>query len=207
VLPVTEHTRIVSKKMPSSRLLLGHLLRPAREPEAAELVVGRARGDRIRPAAAPLDVGQRLLPALLEADPELRLHEPYVRAHDAAELDVAHAVVDHVGPVHPALLHEHAAEPGARGGRRHLPRVVRLHAADRHQRVAALGERVGHQVLELARLVAAVGEAAVAVVALRPQPGPSEVRGEPVEGMDRRGAEHERMAGERVEAHAHTLRV
>ena len=58
--------------------------------------------------------------------------------------------------------------PGARRGGRDLARVVGLHAADRDERVAALGERVGDEVLELARLVAAEREPAVAVVALGP---------------------------------------
>jgi hypothetical protein len=164
-------------------------------------VVRGARGDRVRLAAASLHVGQRLLPALLEADPEIRPHQPHVGAHDAAELDVADPVVDDVGPVHPALLHKHAAEPRARGGRGHLPRVVRLHAPDRDERVAALGERVGHQVLELARLVAAIREAAVAVVALGPEARAAEVGGQPVERMDRRRAEHQRLTGELVEVH------
>ena len=100
--PVTEHTITVSKKTPSSRLLLGDLLRPAREAEPAERVVRRARRDRVRRAAGRLDVGDRLLPALLEADPEPGRVEPHVGAHEAAELDVADAVVDDVGPVDPA---------------------------------------------------------------------------------------------------------
>ena len=109
VLPVTEQTTIVSKKTPSSRSCASTSSRPAGEPEAAELVVRRAGRDRVRRAAGGLDVGERLLPALLEADPEPGPHEAHVGAHDPAELDVAHAVVDDVGPVDPALLHEHAA--------------------------------------------------------------------------------------------------
>ena len=53
--PVTEQTTIVSKKTPSSPLLLRHLVRPAREAEAAERMVGGARGDRVRLAPACLD--------------------------------------------------------------------------------------------------------------------------------------------------------
>ena len=91
--------------------------------------------------------------------------------------------------------------PGARRGGRDLARVVGLDAADRDERVAALGERVGDEVLELARLVAAVGEAAVAVVALGPDRGAAEVARQPVEAVDGRRAEQQRVAGERVEAH------
>ena len=73
-----------------------------------------------------------------------------------------------------------------RGDRRDLARVVRLHAADRDERVAALRERVGREVLELARLVAAVREAAVAVLALRPDLDASaEVLAQPLEPVHR----------------------
>ena len=71
------------------------------------------------------------------------------------------------------LLHEHATKPEAGGDGRDLPRVVRLDAADRDERVASLREGVRGQVLELARLVAAVGEPGVAVLALRPQLDPT----------------------------------
>ena len=80
---------------------------------------------------------------------------------------------------------------------RDLPRVVGLDAADRDERVAALRERVGGEVLELAHLVAAVGEAGVAVLALGPDLDlAAEVLGEALEPVDRGGAEGERDAGE-----------
>ena len=66
------------------------------------------------------------------------------------------------------LLHQHTAEAELRGDRGDLPRVVRLHAADRDERVAALRQRLRDEVLQLPRLVAAVCEAGVAVLALRP---------------------------------------
>ena len=44
-------------------------------------MVGRSRGNRVGLAAARLDVRERLLPALLEPDPEAGLHEPHVGAH------------------------------------------------------------------------------------------------------------------------------
>jgi hypothetical protein len=52
------------------------------------------------------------------------------------------------------------------------------------------------QVLELARLVAAVREPAVAVVALGPHARAAEMGGQAVERMDRRGPERERLARE-----------
>ena len=83
-----------------------------------------------------------------------------------------------------------------------LAGVVRLDAADRHQRVAALGERVGDEVLELAHLVAAERDARVAVLALGPDLDLAAERGaEPRQGMDRRRAEQQRDTGEVVEAH------
>src|SRR6185295_3823446 len=186
-------------------LLLGQLLRPAREAQAAQLVIRRSGRDGVRLTVTRLDVGQRLLPALLEADAEARLDEAHVRAHEARQLDVPDAVVDDVRPVHPALLDQHAVEAAARGDRGHLAGVVRLNAAYRDQRVAALRQRVSHEVLELARLVAAVREPAVAVIPLRPQPGAAQVGAQAVERMHRRGAEQERLAREGVEVHARIL--
>src|SRR6185437_8450857 len=131
--------------------------------EAAEWMIRRPGRDRVRLAAALDDIAQRLLPRLLEADPELGSYEPDICAHQATEKDVAHAVVDDVGPLDPRLLHEHTAEPEPRGDRSDLARVVRLDAADRDERVAPLGQGVGDEVLELSRLVATEREAGVAV--------------------------------------------
>ncbi len=94
--------------------------------------------------------------------------EPDVAAHDAGQLDVADDAVDGVVVVDPVLLHGHGLEPEVVGHAGHLAGVVRLHAADGHERVAALGQGVGREVLELAHLVAAEGDAAVAVLALGP---------------------------------------
>ena len=128
-----------------------------------------------------------------------------IGAHEAAQLNVADAVVHDIGPVDPAFLDEHTAHAGAsrRGG--DLARVVGLHAADRHQRVAALRERVGDEVLQLAQLVAAVCEAAVAVVALGPERSSAQVRGQPLEPVHRGGAEQQRIAREGVKAHVSPL--
>ena len=89
-----------------------------------------------------------------------------------------------------------------RGDGGDLARVVRLDAADRDERVAALGERVRREVLELAHLVAAVGEAGVAVLALGPDLDPAaEVLAQPVEAVHRGGAERERHAREVGKGH------
>ena len=183
-------------------LLLGHLVGPAREPEPAERVVRRAGGDRVRLSTALLDGRERVLPALADPDVESSRIEPHVGAHDPREEDVADLVVDGVGPLDPVLLDEHAAQAETRGDRRDLARVVGLHATDRHERVAALREGLGHEVLELADLVAPVGEARVAVLALGPDLHlASEVLLEALEPMDRRRPERQRDPLEVGEAH------
>ena len=60
--PVTVHTTMVSKKTSSCLLLLGDLVGPVGEAEAAEVVLGGAGGDAVRLAARLLDVGDRLVP-------------------------------------------------------------------------------------------------------------------------------------------------
>jgi hypothetical protein len=87
--------------------------------------------------------------------------------------------------------------------RRHLPRVVRLDAADGDQRVAALRQRLRNQVLQLARLVAAEGEAAVAVLPLGVDIHlAAQLRGQARQRLDGRRPEGERMAGKALQVHA-----
>ena len=92
-------------------LLALDLHRPGREAQATESVVRCARRDGVRRAARRLDLRERLLPALLEADAEARLDQPDIGAHDPGQLDVAHPVIHRIGPVHPALLDQHAPRP------------------------------------------------------------------------------------------------
>ena len=186
-------------------LLLLDLVGPVGEAEAAEPVVGRARRDAVRLAAARADVVERLVPAVAEADVEARRVEPDLGPHDPRQQDVADAVVDGVGPVDPRLLHEDGLEAELRGDRGHLTGVVGLHAADRHERVGALGERVGDDVLELAGLVAAEGQAAVDVLTLGPDLRAAEVRAQPRQRVDRAGPEHQRIAREVLEGHGHSF--
>ena len=129
------------------------------------------------------------MPAVLEADAEPRLHQADVGPHDAGQQDVADLVVDRVRPVDPALLDQDGLQAHLGGDRGHLPGVVGLHAADADERVRALPERVGDQVLQLAGLVAAVGQPAVAVLALGPDAGTAEVIAEPVQRVHGAGAE------------------
>ena len=184
-------------------LLFRDLVRPPREAETAERMVGGAGRDRVWPPAALLDGGERVLPARPDPDVEAGRVEPYVGAHDPREQDVPDAVVDDVRPVDPVLLHEHAGKPESRGDGRDLARVVRLHAADRDERVAASRDRFRGEVLELSHLVAAVREPGVAVLALRPELDlAAEVRLEPLEAVHGRRAEEQRHAVEVGDAHA-----
>ena len=182
-------------------LLQFDLLRPPGETKAAERMVRGARRNGVGRAAAILNLEDRLLPALLEPDAEARAHEANVRPHQSAEQNVADAVVGHVGPIDPTLLDEDALHARLRGRRGHLPCVVRLHAADRHERVASVGQRVGHQVFEFSDLVAAECEGGVHVVALGPDRCSLEVLGQTIQPMNRRRAEHERVTGKRFQRH------
>ena len=209
VLPVTEHTIDRVEEDAELALLLGHLVRPVRVPEPAQLVVGRAGRDRVGLAAARLDVGRACSQLSLKPIPNPAFTSRTSAPASAADQDVADLVVHRVGPVHPRLLHEHAPQTGGGGDRGDLAGVVALHAADRDERVAALRERVGDEVLELARLVAAVGDPGVAVLALRPYVGTAspirKVRGQALEAVHGRGPEEQRVPGERVEGHAASM--
>ena len=165
-------------------------------------MVGGAGRNRIRLAAALLDRRECVLPAPPDPDVEAGRVEPHVRTHDPREEDVADLVVDDVRPFHPALLHEDATKAKPCRDGRDLTGVVRLHAADRDERVAPLREGVGGEVLELAHLVAAVRQARVAVLSLRPDvDGATEMLAQPLESMDWRRSEEERDAIEALDAH------
>jgi hypothetical protein len=127
---------------PQFLFLLLDLVGPVREAEAAQPVVGRARRDGVRAAPGGPDVLQRLLPAGLDADAEALVDQPDVGPHDPGEQDVAHPVVDRVGPVNPVLLDQPGLQAELGRDRGDLAGVVGLHAADRDQRVCTLGQRV-----------------------------------------------------------------
>ena len=129
-------------------------------------MLGAARRDGEGLAARFLHIVHSLLPAGADANVKARSIQAHIGAHDATHLDVAHAVVHRIGVVHPVLLHEHAFHAQMRRHGGHLACLVGLDAANRYQRVAATRNRFGNQVLHLARLVAAKGQAAVAVLAL-----------------------------------------
>ncbi len=151
-------------------------------------MVGAAGRDRVRLAARGAYALQCVLPTLAKADVETVGHQPDVGAQNARHLDVADPVVYGVRIVDPVLLHQHTLHPQMRGDRRHLAGLVRLDPANRHERVATLRQRLGNQILKLARLVAAEGKAAVAVLALRVQMHlAAQVVAQTLQRLDRRG--------------------
>ena len=147
-------------------LLRPHLLGETDIAEAAVFVHRGACRNSVRAPALRLDVLQRILPALANADIEAFIDQANVRAHDAAELNVADAVINRILVRDPGLLDETALHADLGGDRRDHAGVIRLHAADRDQCVGVRGDRVGDDVFELAQLVAAEREAGVAVFAL-----------------------------------------
>src|SRR5688572_24111653 len=66
----------------------------------------------------------------------------------------------------PVLLHHDALHADLRSGRRNLACVIGLQTADRHERIGARSNRIGHDVFELPELVAAQREPGIAIVAL-----------------------------------------
>ncbi len=151
------------------------------EAESAEAVIRGAGRNGVADAAVGADILHGVLPALLESDAEAEAGQLDVGAHDARKQDVAHVVVRRVDP---AFLHQPGLHPELGGDGRNLAGGVGLDAPDGHQGVGFLGECVGDEVLELAGLVAAEGQAAVAVLALGPDLGSAQVRGEPRERAD-----------------------
>src|SRR5208337_4147036 len=110
-------------------LLRAHLLGESDIAETAVFVHRGAGRNRVGPSAMRLDVLQRVLPALANADVETVVDEPNVRAHDAAQHDVADTVINRVLVRNPGLLYEAALHADFRRDRSDLARMVRLHAA------------------------------------------------------------------------------
>ena len=177
-------------------LLLGDLESPVCESEATELVLRCAGRDAVGLASGLLDLAHRVLPGRSDADVEACWVEPDIGAHYAGQENVADLVIDRVVPVNPLLLDEAALEAELCGHGCDLPGVVGLDAADRHERIGALRQHIRDDVLELSRFVTAEREAAVAVLALGPQGGASEMPGQAVERMNGARPERERVAGE-----------
>jgi hypothetical protein len=75
--------------------------------------------------------------------------------------------------------------------------VVRLHPADRDQRIGVGGDRIGNDVFELAQLVAAESQSRIAVLALGVELDlAAQMCAEPLQLLDMRGSEGEWIAFE-----------
>ena len=103
-----------------------------------------------------------------------------------------------------AAQDDHASQSARRRGGGCLPGMVRLHRAERHERVGVPAQRLGYTELELARLVAARGEAGL-VVALHEQARAPERPGQPGHLMERGGEVAEANAREPVREHGRIL--
>ena len=147
---------------------VAHFASPVGEAQSAERMVRGAGRDWVRLAASGHDRVEGPLPTVADADVEPGGVEAHIAAQDARELDVAHLVVDDVGPRNPRLLHGDGLQAEVGCHTCDLAGVVRLHAADGNERVAALCQCLGDEVLELAGLVAAEGDSRVAILALGP---------------------------------------
>ena len=134
------------------------------------------RGNRIGLCTRRFDRFQGSPPTVPDADVESCGIHADVAAQNPRELDVADLVIGRLGPVDPALLDGDGTEAQVAGHACHLPGVVGLDPAYRHQGVAPLLKGGGDQVLQLADLVAAEGDARVAVLALGPDLHPATER-------------------------------
>ena len=108
---------------------------------------------------------------------------------------------------HPAFLHQPALHADLGSNGRNHAGVIGLHAADRDQRIGVGGDRVGDDVFELAQLVAAIGEARIAILPLGVELDlPAEMAREPLQLFDVRRPEGQRIARELFQ-HGHPVDV
>ena len=104
-----------------------------------------------------------------DPEPLVPMH-PDIRAHQPGQLDVPYAAIHWIVrrvTIDPLLLHEFAFQAHGGGDAGDLAGVVALHAADRDEGVAVLGQGVRDQVFEFAGFVAAARDGRVEVVAFR----------------------------------------
>ena len=135
---------------------------------AAKWVVGGTGGNRIGLATCCLDIFNGTLPRIAETNVESSRVESNVRTEDPREQNVAGFLVLDFVVVDPMLLDDYCPEAQLGGHGRHLSGVVGLNATDGHEGVAAVRQGIGGQVLEFARLVPAVGDAGIQVLAFGP---------------------------------------
>jgi hypothetical protein len=83
------------------------------------------------------DILDRGLPAVTDSDIEALVDQFHLRAHDAAQHDVAHPIVDRILVRHPVFLDEAAPHADLGGRGRDHPSVVGLNATNRYQGIGA----------------------------------------------------------------------
>ncbi len=149
----------VVELQPQLGFLRTHLLGEADEAQAAKLMNRGPRRNGVGFSALGLDVLQGALPALADTDVEPFVDQLDLGPHDAGHQDVADTVINGVLERDPALLNQTALHPDLGRHGRHLTRVIGLHATDGNQRIGIRGQSIGHDVLQLAELVAPKSQA------------------------------------------------
>ena len=202
VLPVTLQTTIGVEEDAELALLLLDLVRPVGETETAEPVVGGAGRDRrtarrrLRRTSASA-CSQLCLNPMPKPASTSSTSAPMMR--DSRMLPTRSLTAS--GQSTQLSWTSRALSPSPGRDRGHLPGVVGLDPADRHQVVGTCGQRVGDEVLQLAGLVAAEGQARVAVLPFGPDPGTTEVLAESIQRMHRTGPEQQRIPRELCQPH------
>src|ERR1700687_459232 len=98
---------------------------------------------------------------------------------------------------HPAFLYQPAFHSDFRGDRGNHARMVRLYSPDRDQRVGVGSNRIGHNVFELAQLVAAESQPRMAILAFGVKLDlAAQMRAEAFQLLDMRGSESKGVAFE-----------
>ena len=198
----------VVEPKPELRLLRAHLLGEADIAEAAKFVHRGAGRDGVGLAALASLTDWIASSQLLR----MPISKPSstsaaVGAHDAGQQDIADAVIDGVLVRHPAFLHETHFIPILAATAATMR--VWLDCTPPIETSVSAFERdgVGHDIFQLAQLVAAERQAGIAVVALGVDLHlAAERRGHARQVLDRRGAEGQLVALELVQAQHCALR-
>ena len=160
--------------------------------------IGAAPRDHVGPAPLPLQLpAQRLCRRVHVLPP---FHKAHLRSEQMVQEDVAGGLVVRGHIRHTALQEHHAIQSQPGGGRSGLPDMVGLHCALGDHAVGPLLQRFAHEEVQLAGLVPAGGQPRT-VVALDPERGSPQGRGEAGHGLQRRGDVAEPGAGKPGQVH------
>ena len=190
------HDHVVESNAPFLLLVL-HFECPTGKPVAAKWVVGGTGGNRIWLATCSLDLFDGTLPRIAETNVESSRVESNVSTENSRKQNVAGFLVLGFVVVDPMLLDDDCFQAQLGGHRGHLTGVVGLNTTDGYEGVAALRQGIGGQVLEFARLVPAVGDAGIQVLAFGPDLDvATQVFGEAIPAFEGRRAVQQGCAGE-----------